>query len=339
MRKTPLILSICVLIIAASNWFGWQFYQFMQTPLNVDSQGVVYDLLPGTGIRQVALQLHEQGILEHPLWFVWLARYRNQAQFIKAGEYKILPGRLPGDLITQFAEGRVMQHELRLGEGWTLEEVLEAVETEPKLNHRLTSKEPADLIEQLEMEPQIPHPEGWFFPDTYHFPKGTTDIAFLKRAHELMQANLLQEWKQRAEGLPYKTPYEALIMASIIERETGVTNEYAQVAGVYVRRLQQGMRLQADPTVIYGLGANYQEPLTRENLQTLTPYNTYMINGLPPTPIGLPSHSAIHAALHPAAGTSLYFVATGEGGHYFSSTLAEHNLAVNRYREWQQNNK
>jgi UPF0755 protein len=234
-----------------------------------------------------------------------------------------------------------MQHELRLGEGWTLNEVLEAVETNPKLTHMLTSNEPDDLVEQLEMtlEQQPPHPEGWFFPDTYHFPKGTTDIQFLQRAYELMQANLTQEWLQRAEGLPYTTPYEALIMASIIERETGVTNEYAQVAGVYVRRLQQGMRLQADPTVIYGLGANYEEPLTREHLQFYTPYNTYMISGLPPTPIGLPSRSAIHAALHPAPGTALYFVATGEGGHTFSNTLEEHNQAVAKYREWQEQNK
>ena len=317
--------------------FSWQYFDFINTPVNITPENAQFEILPGSTINQVATQLQQQGIITHPTWFVWYAKYRDQAESLKAGEYQITPGSKPADLLDQFVSGRVMQHTLRIGEGWTFADVMQAVSTHPTLVQTLPSKHPRVVAQMLGI--RNGHPEGWFFPETYSFPKGTTDIAFLQRAYRIMQITLDREWMQRSNNLPYKTPYEALIMASIIEKETGLSVEHAQVGGVFTRRLKIGMRLQADPTVVYGLGDQYQDQLTRTNLDTPTPYNTYTIKGLPPTPIAMPSLAAISAALHPAPGDALYFVATGDGGHQFSATLAEHNVAVAKYREWEAQQK
>ncbi|MFI4954449.1 MAG: endolytic transglycosylase MltG [Gammaproteobacteria bacterium] len=330
------LLGTCVLLGVAGAGFAWQVQHFLQTPVSVGQDGILYEIPPGSTINQVAQQLHQQNIISHPRLFVWLAELTDKDEAIKAGEYEILPGTLPEQLLEQFASGKVKQHDLRIGEGWTIHDVLAAVSAHPKLKHTLKSYKPEYVARQLGV--RTPHPEGWFFPDTYHFPKGTTDVAFLQRAHTKMQVELAREWAGRAPNLPYKSPYEALIMASIIEKETGLSVEHREVGGVYVRRLKINMRLQADPTVIYGLGDAYEKPLTRTNLKTHTPYNTYMVKGLPPTPIAMPGLEALNAAMHPAPGDALYFVATGDGGHSFSSSLEEHNRAVARYREWQRLN-
>jgi UPF0755 protein len=330
------LLSACILLGVAGAGFAWQVQQFLQTPVNVGPDGIIYEISPGSSINKVSQQLYEEGVIPYPQWFVWLAQAKDQDESLKAGEYEILPGTLPEQLLEQFVKGKVKQYGLRLGEGWTIHDVLAAVAAHPGLKHTLRSYQPAHIARQLGMN--TAHPEGWFFPDTYHFPKNTTDVAFLQRAYKKMREELAHEWANREPNLPYKSPYEALIMASIIERETGLSAEHQRVGGVYVRRLKIGMRLQADPTVIYGLGDDYVKPLTRTNLKTHTPYNTYMVKGLPPTPIALPGLAALRAAMHPAPGDSIYFVATGDGGHYFSATLPEHNAAVARYREWQRLN-
>lgn len=331
------LFGIFIFLSATTASYAWQYFEFINTPVNVTPENAKFEIPPGSTIYQIAEKLTQQGVISHPTWFVWYAKYRDQAESLKAGEYQITEGSLPGDLLDQFTSGRVLQYALRLGEGWSFKQVMEAVSTHPTLVKTLTSYEPRVIAQSLGIRDG--HPEGWFFPDTYYFPKGTTDVQFLKRAYQTMQINLDREWMQRSQNLPYKSPYEALIMASIIEKETGLSIEHAEVGGVFIRRLNLGMRLQADPTVVYGLGDKYKDELTRIDLETPTPYNTYTVNGLPPTPIALPSLAAIRAALHPAQGESLYFVATGDGGHKFSNTLDEHNKAVAEYRKWKTQQK
>lgn len=330
------LLGTLILLGVAGVGFAWQVQQFLQTPVNVGPESIFYEIQPGSSINKIAQELYQQNIISHPRLFVLLAKFTDKEESLKAGEYEILPGMLPDQVLDLFVSGKVKQHHLRLGEGWTIHDVLAAVSAHPKLKHTLKSYKPEYVARQLGMS--TTHPEGWFFPDTYHFPKGTTDVAFLRRAYIKMQEELAREWAKRAANLPYKNPYEALIMASIIEKETGLSAEYHEVGGVYIRRLKINMRLQADPTVIYGLGDAYEKPLTKQHLKTFTPYNTYLVKGLPPTPIAMPGLDAIHAAMHPAPGDALYFVATGDGGHYFSASLEEHNQAVARYREWQRLN-
>lgn len=310
---------------------------FLTTPVTVDEEGLVYEITPNKTVGQVANELHERGVIEHPTLFKWMARIKGKSDDLKAGEYLIKPGTSSEDLLEQFTTGRVMQHKFRVGEGWTFYEVLDAAAKDPKLTHKITSKNAAVVAKQLGMSTS--HPEGWLYPDTYYFTKGASDVDILKRAYRKMQLELDKQWLDRDKNLPYKTPYQALIMASIVESETGLSAEHRRVSGVYVRRLKKDMRLQADPTVVYGLGQDYEGPLKRSKLKVHTPYNTYMVNGLPPTPICMPSKAAIHAAMHPAPGDELYFVATGDGGHQFSRTFAEHSAAVSRYRAWQAEQK
>jgi UPF0755 protein len=302
-----------------------------------EEKGVVYEVTPNKTVGQVANELYEKHLIEHPRLFKWMATIKGKSNDLKAGEYFIEEESTPEEILDKLTAGAVIQHDLRIGEGWTFYEVLDAIKENPKLTHKITSRNPAVVAKQLGLP--TPHPEGWFFPDTYHFHKGMTDVDFLKRAYRKMQLVLDEEWIKRDASVPYKKPYEALIMASIIESETGLSAEHRRVSGVYVRRLKKNMRLQADPTVLYGLGESYEGPLKRSKLKVHTPYNTYMINGLPPTPICMPGRAAIHAAMHPANGTELYFVATGEGGHQFSNTFEEHSAAVARYRAWQAEQK
>jgi UPF0755 protein len=236
----------------------------------------------------------------------------------------------PVDLIALLVSGKVLLHELRLVEGWTFAQALQAVRGNPVLQHTLTDYTPRAVMTALG-KPEL-HPEGRFYPDTYKFARGTSDLAFLQRAFTAMEQVLAAEWAQRSQEVPYRNADEALIMASIVERETGAPGERAEIAGVFVRRLQKRMRLQTDPSVIYGLGASFDGNLRRRDLLSDTPYNTYTRAGLPPTPICLPGRAAIHAALHPAAGETLYFVSRGDGSHQFSETIAEHNAAVRKYQ-------
>lgn len=249
---------------------------------------------------------------------------------LKAGVYEIKKGTTVQELLLMLSNGELAQmNRVLVIEGTTFAQLRQQLDNNPDVTHTLQGLDNHALLQQLQI-PQS-HPEGWFAPDTYYFSKGESDASILKHLYKAQKRIVDAAWQQREPGLPYKDAYEALIMASIVEKETGIKSERNEVAGVFVRRLKVGMRLQTDPTVIYGMGSSYQGNIRRADLLNPTPYNTYVINGLPPTPIALPSKAAIEAALHPAPGNSLYFVATGNGGHKFSATLQEHNQAVADY--------
>lgn len=297
------------------------------------AQGLVVEVPRGTGLSALLAQWRQQGLLRSDrqrLYLALHARLTGQARAIKAGEYELGPGMRPVDLIALLVSGRVRLHELRLVEGWRFEDALAALREHRAIQVTLPQAGSAELMAAIGR--QGVHPEGRFYPETYHFPRGTTDVAFLQRAYAAMSRVLEEEWAARAEGLPYRSPDEALTMASIVERETGAPEERAEIAGVFVRRLQRGMRLQTDPSVIYGLGAAFDGNLRKRDLLADTPYNTYTRSGLPPTPICLPGRAALHAALHPASGKTLYFVSRGDGSHQFSETLAQHEAAVRKYQ-------
>jgi len=263
--------------------------------------------------------------------FVAWGRFTGQAARLKAGEYELQPGVTPKGILDQFVAGQVKLYPFIILEGWTITELLAALQANPAIVPTLHELSPKARLDALGLPAQ--HLEGQFFPDTYLVPRGTTDLSLLQQAAELMQVQLHKAWDNRAVGLPLASPYELLILASIVERETALDSERSEVAGVFIRRLQKRMRLQTDPTVIYGLGAAYDGNITRKHLLTDTPYNTYTRGGLPPTPIGMPGAASLLAAAHPDEGETLYFVATGEndGSHVFSRTLEEHNAAVAVY--------
>ncbi|MEA3302458.1 MAG: endolytic transglycosylase MltG [Pseudomonadota bacterium] len=324
-------LLFLVLIISAAGYWLWQDYQrFRSTPLQISGMGVNYQVKPGTSLIEVANDLSAKGILRQPFYLRALALDMGVSTKIKAGEYLIVANTTPEMLLDQLVRGKVLEYSLTLIEGWTFKQALTAIRIHPMIVQTLANLSTEQIMDRLELAGV--YPEGRFFPDTYLFPRGTTDADILKRAYQRMQKVLAQEWQARADGLPVKTPYEALILASIIEKETGVADERKQVAGVFTRRLQKRMRLQTDPTVIYGMGETYDGNIRRKDLSTDTPYNTYVHSGLTPTPIALPGRKSIHAALHPADGDALYFVATGEGGHFFSATYEEHRRAVQKYQ-------
>lgn len=298
-------------------------------PLDVPQDGLVLTIEPGSTFRRVAAGLHEKGVLEHPRVLEWYARMTGKATRIKVGEYAVTAGTTGFGLIDQLIAGRVILHRFTIIEGWRTADVLNALAAHEAVAKTGVSE--AELMAALG-EPDV-DPEGQFLPDTYSFPRGTTDLALLRQAHAALQAVLATAWAARSADAVASTPYHALVLASIIEKETALTNERRQISGVFNRRLARGIRLQADPTVIYGLGDAFDGNLRTVDLETDTPYNTYTRRGLPPTPIALAGTDAIEAALDPAPGDEIYFVATGngDGSHYFSSTLEEHNAAVQRY--------
>ena len=307
------------------------YQQFLETPLRVPAQGLTLEIKPGTGIGQLARQLRQQPGLSRPAFYLEAyARSTGLASRLKAGEYALTPGLTPRMLLDRIVAGRVIQYPLTIVEGWTFRQLRQTLASHPKLVQTLSGLSDAEVMARLGHPSE--HPEGWFLPDTYHFPAGFTDEAFLRRARAAMDQRLREVWDRRAPDTPVSDPYQALILASIIEKETGVAAERAEIAGVFARRLRQGMRLQTDPTVIYGLGEAFDGNLRRRDLETDTPYNTYIRPGFPPTPIALPGLAALEAAVHPASGDTLYFVADGQGGHAFSRTLEEHNRAVRRYQ-------
>ena len=257
------------------------------------------------------------------------ARINGLSAKMKTGEYRLTSKLTTKEFFDHIFSGKVLQYSLAVIEGWSFQQLLDAVNNHPKLMHTISNVAKENIMQKLGLKG---HYEGQFLPDTYHFPNQLSDVEFLKRAYNSMQRVLETEWENRAVGLIYKTPYEALIMASIVEKETGLASERQQIAGVFLRRLAKRMRLQTDPTVIYGMGDKYKGNLRKKDLLRDTPYNTYRRRGLPPTPIALPGRDAIHAALHPAKGNALYFVARGDGSHQFSDTLQEHNRAVIKYQ-------
>jgi len=325
-------------LVALSLIFGPALYivyadyrAFLDTPLGVPAGGLVLELKPGTGVAGLALELRRQpGLLRSAPYLEAYARLNQMALRLKAGEYALAPAITPRDLIAQIVAGRVIQHSLTVVEGWTFRQLRRALAEHPKIRQTLQEASDADIMARLG-RPGM-HPEGWFLPDTYLFPSGFTDEAFLRRALAAMDRQLREAWNRRSPDVPLTDPYQALILASIVEKETALPVERPNVAGVFARRLRREMFLQTDPTVIYGLGEAFDGNLRRADLTNDNPYNTYTHKGLPPTPIALPGADALAAAVNPTPGDALYFVATGEGGHVFSATLDEHNRAVRRYQ-------
>lgn len=315
-------------------YLGKRDYQrVLEAPLLV-KEDLLLDVPKGSNFDVLVLDMDQKGLLPAPrarLYLRLYARLNPQAVVLKAGEYQLTPGINAVGLLDLLASGKVVLHELRLVEGWRFSQALQVIRAHAALDHQL----PAAATDRQIMETighAEEHPEGRFFPDTYRFPRGTSDVAFLRRAYTAAEKLLQDEWARREPNLPYEQPYQALIMASIVERETGIPDERGQIAGVFVRRLQRGMRLQTDPTVIYGLGEVFDGNLRKKDLLADTPYNTYLRAGLPPTPICLPGRAALQAALHPAPGDAIYFVSRGDGSHEFSASLREHGVAVRRYQ-------
>lgn len=317
------------MLVIASAWFSFDLWQFSRTPLTL-KQPQSFVLKPGASLNSVAAQLAAQGVLQQPRYLVWLGRLHGLDTKIQAGEYVLSPELSPSQLLDDLSQGRVIQHHFTIVEGWTFKQLLKQLAQLTELEHSLAGLSYAEQLAALELEGE--HPEGWFLPDTYNFTAGTRDVDFLLRARRAMQAELEEQWPRRAEGLPLSTPYEALILASIVEKETGLAAERPLIAGVFVARLKKGMRLQTDPTVIYGLGDAFQGDLRYRHLRDDTPYNTYTRGGLPPTPIALPSRAALQAAMQPELTEALFFVARGDGSHQFSNTLEQHNAAVIKYQ-------
>jgi UPF0755 protein len=309
---------------------GWFYVQdWLKTPLQISGDGYVYELKQGQSLGHLANDLGVAGVLNHPRFLRLYARF-NDANKVHAGEYFFPQGTTPESLLQKLIKGEVILYQVTFVEGWTVKQALAALEKLDSIHHQLAGKSAADQLALLALP--VKDLEGWIFPDTYSFSRNTSDVEIVQNAYRKMQTLLEAEWEKRAPNLPYKNIYEALIMASIVERETGHHSERDQIAGVFVRRLQQGMKLQTDPTVIYGMGDSYKGRITRKNLEEPTAYNTYVIAGLPPTPISLPSAASIKAALNPAPGKALYFVAKGDGTSEFSDTLDAHNQAVRQYQ-------
>ena len=324
------ILFIVVLLGIALVTLAIDFKKFFEAPLNVTSEHTLYELKPGANIRKVANTLVESGFISHPYYFIALARWQGVADQIKAGEYEIKTGTTPPQFLKQIVDGKVTQYSVTLIEGLTFRQALTTIHANKNLLHHLVGKNDQQIMAELGWPDE--HPEGRFFPDTYHFIRGMSDVDILRRSYQTMQKYLEEAWSKREKDLPLKNSYEALILASIVEKETGLRSEQREIAGVFIRRLNRKMRLQTDPTVIYGMGDRYDGNIRRRDLIELTPYNTYRIPALPPTPIALPGGAAIDAVMHPLKGKTLYFVSKGDGSHYFSETLEEHNRAVTKYQ-------
>lgn len=308
---------------------GWMVY-FSSTPITLEEEVMEFDIRAGSSLRKISEQLVDQGALNESLSFMVLVRLMGKAGEVKAGNYLIENGTTPYDLFVTITSGKTTQASITFIEGWTFQQMRDVMMKNESIKHITIAYTDEQILENIGATET--HPEGLFFPDTYFFSKGMTDQEILKRAYQAMQTRLNEAWEKREAGLPYKTPYEALIMASIIEKETGRADERKTIAGVFTNRMRIGMRLQTDPTVIYGMGENFDGNIRRKDLQTDTPYNTYTRSGLPPTPIAMPGLASIEAALNPAKTKFLYFVGKGDGSHAFSSTLAEHNRAVVKYQ-------
>jgi UPF0755 protein len=332
MRRLRQVLAVLIVLGAlAGGGLAWWGNRWLQQPIAGLQERTTFEVPRGAHMRSVAATLRERGLLDQPdVWIVW-ARLMRRDVALKAGEYELQPGLTPKGLLTLLSSGQVVLHSITFIEGSTFADLRNALAANDAVRNDYRERNDDEIMRALG-EPGL-HPEGQFFPDTYRFPRGTTDLELLTIAHRRMQDELRKAWDQRAADLPVASAYEALILASIVEKETALERERGQIAGVFVERLRRGMRLQTDPTVIYGMGLKYDGNIRRADLSRDTPYNTYTRTGLPPTPICMPSLESLHAAVQPDVSGALFFVATGvgDGSHYFSKTLAEHNLAVKRY--------
>lgn len=331
-----LVVLLCSMFIA-----GKLLVSYWHSPLKHLTESNLYTVESGKGFNAVVNDLAEQAILKRPLITALWVRFFEPDFLLKVGEYRLPAFSSPSQIIAILGSGVSVQYKVTLLEGDNTLQMLVRLLTNDTLNSDVTSTDTPTADENinelltpraLDFMGSVAQAEGWFLPDTYFYSRGDNASSILLRAHLAMIKVLDEEWATRDQGLPYQSAYEALIMASLIEKETGVAYERPQIAGVFVRRLQKRMRLQTDPSVIYGLGAKYNGNLRRADLKRDTVYNTYTRHGLPPTPIAMPGRAAIHAALHPLDGDALYFVAKGDGSHYFSATLKEHQAAVRKYQ-------
>ena len=322
--ETGLVLA--GLLLGAS---AWKIHSALQQPLNI-TQEELLDVPNGTTPTGTLKRLEADGLIRDAFWLRIYWRFNLADQPLHSGEYRMVPGMTMEGLIGVWKRGEVVQYSVTLVEGWNFRQVRAALAKDEKLQQTLTDLSDSQVMERIG-HPGI-FPEGRFFPDTYRFVRGTSDVDLLKKAYDRLEDVLAKEWAQRSADVPYTQPYQALIMASLVEKETGVPQERGQIAGVFVRRMRLGMLLQTDPTVIYGLGERYTGKLTRAHLKEENPYNTYLVPGLPPTPIAMVGREAIHAALNPTSGNSLYFVARGDGSHVFSDDLESHNNAVREFQ-------
>ncbi|MCH9644955.1 MAG: endolytic transglycosylase MltG [Gammaproteobacteria bacterium] len=330
-RRVAQILTILGVVCAfVLVWFVWMFYQFSYRPLRLAGVTSV-KVYPNTGIKILAKRLYSKNLIKHPTLFTFFAEFRSSGKHLRFGEYRIRPGMSARNLLDNIMLGKnLVKHRVTLIEGWTFRNIMQHLQKDPNLRNTLNGLTAQQIMAKV--DPAQKHPEGLIFPDTYTFTWGNTDLDVLKRGYQRMQNIINSEWPQRSKNLPYRDAYKALIVASMVEKEAAVANERDKIAGVIVRRLKKRMRLQIDPTVLYGLQKPYGSVITKRDLRTKTPYNTYRHYGLPPTPIAMPSKASIIAALHPSSGTALFYVSRGDGTHIFSDTYRGHLLAVNQYQ-------
>ena len=321
--------SFFLAALLVSGWAYWMYETVQEQPLQLEQEQALL-VAPGDSPRALLQRLEQDGIIEGAVWMRSKWRLNHEVPAVQVGEYALTPGMTLSDLLEKWRTGDMIQHRLTLVEGWNFARFRQVLAGNQVLEQLTADWSSERIMDELGY-PGV-HPEGRFYPDTYQFIRGQSDLDVLRQSASRLHEVLEQEWAGRADNLPYKSPDEALVMASIIEKETGLASERADIAGVFVRRLNRNMLLQTDPTVIYGMGANYQGRISRADLQRPTPYNTYVNAGLPPTPIAMVGRAAIHAALQPAQGDALYFVAKGDGSHQFSRTLQEHNRAVREYQ-------
>jgi len=321
-----LLLMVLLLAVLLASAFGY----YVISPLTLSTSPLEFTLNKGSSLKAAARQMEQAGALPNDWMFVLLARMLGKSAQIQAGNYELKTAVTMLELLTIVTEGKAAQSKFSIIEGWTFNQFRAALNSNPAIQHDSATLSEVEILRRIGATGT--YAEGHFFPDTYYFTKGSSDLALLERAYKTMQLHLQESWQKRAPDLPFMSPYEALILASIVEKETGLESDRGMVAAVFINRLRKGMPLQTDPTVIYGLGENFDGNLRKRDLLADTSFNTYTRAGLPPTPIALPGLASIQATLHPASTSALYFVARGNGSSQFSNTLSEHNNAVNRYQ-------
>lgn len=323
-KPVIIIRAVVVIVLLIAVYFGWAWNRSLDT----EKDSIV--VTPGVSLYALTQQLHGQGIIDQPRMFRLLARLRGDSKRIKPGEYQISKDMSARNLLDKLVAGKVIQYPLRLIEGWSFKQFREAMNQAGRLRHDTMTMSDKQIMAAIGSEET--HPEGWFYPDTYHYSVGVSDISILRQAHKRMKSELKQAWDHRTTDLPIQDAYQALILASIVEKETGQPHERPTIAGVFINRLRKNMKLQTDPTVIYGMGERYKGNIRKRDLLRDTAYNTYTRRGLPPTPIAMPAREALMAVVKPADTQALFFVARGDGSHIFSNTFKEHNAAVQEFQ-------